>query len=331
MGRQLKSKKTAKKKTPTSNNRDDNNSNSSKGQKAECSCWVDKVRLEPRDETDLKDANADTISIISWNVLAEAYCSRYSQVQLPVQYQKVVFSKTKRKESLLRTLQQLLCIHSEKDSPIDVICLQEVDLPEIGETLRAVGGYVGVETPRVIGGGAGGRTDACAVYVRENKGSATDTNDDHHDGTSACRWQLVDHDIVRLDDLATISSTTNEAIRHKISESPSPKVNTSSNVQGMQMSLLRRNMAVIVRLRHTISGKTIIIANAHLYWNPGFEYVKVGVVYVLVWLSAFTALTVTFSRANSKTHTHCFVRSCTRSTVVSSALYFTTCCCFSEV
>ena len=43
----------------------------------------------------------------------------------------------------------------------------------------------------------------------------------------------------------------------------------------MQMSLLRRNMAVLVRLRDTVTGTTVVVANAHLFWNPGFEYVKV--------------------------------------------------------
>lgn len=325
MGRHFKSKKTNKKKTATSSSSDGMKRNPNKGERPVSGCWVDKVRLETVDANDVSNVSVDTVSIISWNVLAEAYCSRHSQVHLPVQYQKVVFSKRRRKELLLRTLERLLCIRTGKDIPIDVICLQEVDLPEIGDTLRTVG-YVGVETPRVVGGGAGGRSDGCAVYVRESTGTAPDVDD--NDGTSECRWQLVDHEIVRLDDLATLSSTTNDTITSKESDVKSSAVNTNSNVQGMQMSLLRRNMGLIVRLRNLITGKTIIIANAHLYWNPGFEYVKVQWAYYT--FSFGLRPWQPFHLRHLQTHTHCFVRSCSRSTVMSGPLYFKTRCCFSE-
>jgi mRNA deadenylase 3'-5' endonuclease subunit Ccr4 len=264
MGRhQKKSKKTTKKKKAFK----DNNSTT-----ARSDSWVDNVRfqvIEGKDDDDSTKSTSTlptTLSIISWNVLAEAYCSRYSQVHLPVQYQKVVFSKSKRKERIVAVLEQLC----SSENSVDVACLQEVDLPEIGATLRSIG-YTGVETPCVVGGGAGGRTDACALYVR-----------------STARWQLVDHEIVRLDDLATLStstsSTANESTtslenQYKKSSNAATANSDTSNVQGMQMSLLRRNMAVIARLQDTVSKQTVLVANAHLYWNPGFEYVKVRIAF----------------------------------------------------
>lgn len=281
---------------------------------------------------------AITLSILSWNVLAEAYCSRYSQVNLPVQYQKVVFNKTKRKELILRVLQQMLCedenenANNSTGNTIDVVCLQEVDLPEIGDLFlqkpqqqqqtqpqsssSSMPTYcAGVETPRVVGGGAGGRTDSCAVYVR-----------------TQCHWELVDHELVRLDDLATLSSSSSSlpllpscvaAATAAASATVEPDTgesnndapaslnggggggsntnngqgssssstagnNINSNVQGMQMSLLRRNMAVLVRLRHRLTNQTVVVANAHLYWNPGFEYVKVCVCVVCILQCATT-------------------------------------------
>jgi mRNA deadenylase 3'-5' endonuclease subunit Ccr4 len=237
-----------------------------------------------------------TISILSWNVLAEAYCSRYSQVQLPPQFQKVVFNAAKRKARILQVLEQLCT-----DESLDVLCLQEVDIPEIREKMISLGYIDYVETPRTVGGGAGGRTDGCAVYVRncsqlageskpvQRRDSATNELDScsNKDSdsigdkvSSPMFWQMVDSEIVRLDDLATLSTTTsttepNEMKTPTQSGADKLKSNSCLNIQGIQTSFLRRNMALIVRLRNTVTQETIVIANAHLYWNPGFEYVKV--------------------------------------------------------
>ena len=52
-----------------------------------------------------------------------------------------------------------------------------------------------------------------------------------------------------------------------------------SNIQGIQQSLLRRNMAIMIRLQHVVyPERTIIVINAHLFWNPAFEYVKVRII-----------------------------------------------------
>jgi uncharacterized protein with PIN domain len=50
--------------------------------------------------------------------------------------------------------------------------------------------------------------------------------------------------------------------------------NTNYNLQGLQQSFLRRNGALIARLLHKQTGKTVVVANTHLYWNPACEHVK---------------------------------------------------------
>jgi uncharacterized protein with PIN domain/endonuclease/exonuclease/phosphatase family metal-dependent hydrolase len=262
------------------------------------SSWVHRIRflessspplLSNRPDNHNHDKNSSySISILSWNVLAEAYCSRHSQCGLPKQYQARVFHKSLRKHAVCDTLKRICCkTKSNQDSNVvvvaggfDIVCLQEVDIPEIAKTMMHDDDdddewrYATVlETPRTMrGGGAGGRIDACAMYIRHHKlssvslpttASTTNLLVDQRQPSI----QLVNYEIVRFDDLATLSSS-----------SPTGG-GLSSNIQGIQQSFLRRNMAIIARLRlshpnSSTNSRTIIVANAHLFWNPEFEYVK---------------------------------------------------------
>ena len=207
------------------------------------------------------------ISIVSWNVLAEAYCSPRSHQRLPDRYQEVVFHKIRRKKRIIQVLQQLV------ETGATILCLQEVDLPEIRQELEARG-FRALETPRVTNGGAsGGRTDSCGIYVHQKV------------------FEVVDHQLLRLDDLATYDTTSITAVDRNTprsqqqdqednSSSPTPSDTHTkpptihSNWQGLQQSFLRRNAAIFVRVRHLATGRTLVIANAHLFWNPGYEFVK---------------------------------------------------------
>jgi mRNA deadenylase 3'-5' endonuclease subunit Ccr4 len=247
--------------------------------------WVDDLTLEAVvdnsscvNANDDNDGNAPRVSLISWNVLAEAYCSRRSQCSLPQSYQSHVFDKTKRRHLIIKVLQKFA-----QDEKVDVVCLQEVDLDEIGRKMHQMG-YEGVETPRTKGGcGAGGRTDACSIYVRSE------------------HWSLVQHELIRLDDLATLSSLSSSSSSLPSTSSSSPngddaaknsdmtvpksKSSGSGNLQGFQHSFLRRNAGLLIRLQHRESGRTVVVANAHLYWHPGFEYVKVQRLSAFPWTS----------------------------------------------
>jgi hypothetical protein len=79
---------------------------------------------------------------------------------------------------------------------------------------------------------------------------------------------------VRLDDLATLRSAPHSVPDDRRIGNANNSASTTSHLQGLQQGFLRRNAALLVRLRDT-SGRTVVVANAHLYWNPGFEYVKV--------------------------------------------------------
>jgi hypothetical protein len=236
--------------------------------------WVDELSFEPVQEqscsTDSASNNNNnnntscTLSVVSWNVLAQAYCSRRSQTHLPHYYQVKVFHPSARRKRITEILLSLFV----EEQQVDVICLQEVDMDEIGVALRSVG-YAGFETPRTAGGGAGGRTDACAIYV------------------NSARWSLEQHELVRLDDLATRTADSEGQGDDGDTDTPSSTSsstgignhdsrNAIGNLQGLQQSFLRRNAALIVRLRENETGRTVVIANAHLYWHPGYEYVKVS-------------------------------------------------------
>eukprot|EP00977_Amphora_coffeiformis_P029799 scaffold42806_cov237-Amphora_coffeaeformis.AAC.3 len=215
------------------------------------SSWVDRVRFGTTPATNIDDTaeeeEEDTswISLISWNVLAHSYCSRTSQRNLPLEYQKVVFHPAKRKQQILDILGRLATEEA------DILCLQEVDMDEIGASLRQLG-WEGVETPRQRnGGGSGTKIDSCIVYV----------NPEH--------WKILEHKVVTFDDLATLStSESRQGDENHIS------CLATSNLQGLQQSFLRRNVGLIVRLEDIHTGKTFVLANTHLFWNPNFEYVK---------------------------------------------------------
>lgn len=218
------------------------------------SSWVDRVKFvgsrtanhSDDDEALVVDAeDTSWISIISWNVLAHSYCSRSSQKSLPADYQKTVFHPVKRKQRIL----DLLTRWAMEEA--DILCLQEVDMDEIGASLRQLG-WEGVETPRQKnGGGSGTKVDSCVVYVNPEQ------------------WKIREHKIVTFDDLATLSSGKSR----QGAENGIPCLATG-NLQGLQQSFLRRNVGLIVRLEDVHTGQTFVLANTHLFWNPSYEYVK---------------------------------------------------------
>jgi len=75
-----------------------------------------------QNEEDTASSSSSSLSLISWNVLADAYCSKRSHPHLPACFQRHVFDPQKRQARIRKVLQQF--IH---DMAPDVICLQEVD------------------------------------------------------------------------------------------------------------------------------------------------------------------------------------------------------------
>ena len=225
--------------------------------------WVDRVHFasnhahgDRKDNDDNNDDNIDNadpswISIISWNVLAHSYCSRSSQRNLPVEYQKVVFHAVKRKQRILDILDRWVATEET-----DIICLQEVDMDEIGAFLRNQHGWEGIETPRQKnGGGSGTKIDSCIVFVNPEQ------------------WKMREHKIVTFDDLAFLS-TKNKSRPENANDGPTTTPASNNNTEGLQQSFLRRNVGILVRLEDVHTGETFVVVNTHLFWNPNYEYVK---------------------------------------------------------
>ena len=84
---------------------------------------IDDDMVENENEQVLHD-----FSIICWNVLADAYCSRSSHKKLPSKFQNRVFNRSQRQHHVRQTLR----LFDTKLSP-DLIALQEVDPPLEGK------------------------------------------------------------------------------------------------------------------------------------------------------------------------------------------------------
>ena len=122
-------------------------------------------------------------------------------------------------------------------------------------------GYQGHHTPTDFTGRIG-RVDACAIYFRRD------------------RWTSIDVEIVRLDDLATLCTPppTNQEPGNDGTSTSTTTTTTPSRANsliGIESSFLRKNMALLVRLQHVKTGQDLVVAVAHLFWNPLYPDVKV--------------------------------------------------------
>ena len=86
------------------------------------------VSIENETKDSIKEQLLHDFSIISWNVLADSYCSRSSHKNLPRVFQGRVFNRSQRQHQV----RQMLALFNEKLSP-DIIALQEVDAPLEGK------------------------------------------------------------------------------------------------------------------------------------------------------------------------------------------------------
>jgi mRNA deadenylase 3'-5' endonuclease subunit Ccr4 len=205
------------------------------------------------------------ISIISWNVLADSYCSRSSHKNLPSKFQSQIFNRKQRQHDVRQTLRLL----DAKLMP-DLIGLQEVDPPlEVSKCMKSLG-YGAVET-LASPDGRNGRVDSCGLYYRKSQ------------------WTCLDYETIRLDDIAILrssSSSSDEADtttiqnemgnkkRSRDRSSTSISHHNSGSLKGLQRSFVRKNVALLVQLGHIPTGRRVVVVVAHLFWNPAYEYVK---------------------------------------------------------
>lgn len=279
----------------------------SKGGEKSLGNWTDLLEILPLQEYSSDSGNQDEkiknvkkaqkleISILSFNILAESYLTPRSHKNLPDSYANIVFYKEKRRKLLCHVLTKF-------GKKFDILCLQEVDqalYPVIAECLQQLGfGYIyyprGSKVGPVLSSDSShlmktqtldgtiksaskdSRSDGCAIFYKLDK------------------WKCLDIDIVQFDDLADDnrpmckkkedpSSSLHEGI-HSTKITPDPKQRSAkSALPGIIASYRRVNAAVIIRLESKQFHNHVIIGNAHLYWHPGYEFVKLSQAHYLLY------------------------------------------------
>ena len=254
------------------------------------SSWVDQIRMIPvksdnanntalpaSSTSSSDEPSRETFNIVSWNILAEQYLTPRSHPNLPKEYADVVFHKETRRQLLIDTLERFCsptsCFNNDGDDDTtrqynnkwDVLALQELDLHQPTDPIIPAlesWGYTVVKTS------SDQRRDCCAIAF------------------DASKFKLVRMEVVQFDDLATMregnesenngtNNTWQKDTNKKITyNNITPKTNTSSELTGLVRSFLRRNCALIVHLESIQSNESFIVTSAHLYWHPGYEYVK---------------------------------------------------------
>lgn len=160
-------------------------------------------------------------------------------------------------------------------------------------------GYGVVETIASSDGRAG-RVDSCGLYFREEN------------------WECLNHEIIRLDDLAILRSSsesegrvgkTHNEIRNKRSRNDNGDTQ-SGRLKGFDRSFVRKNVTLLARMEHKPSRRQVVIVVSHLFWNPAYDYVKVRTHYCL--FSIYVIFEAMRFLTSSTTSTFDRVYSCAR-------------------
>lgn len=181
---------------------------------------------------------------------------------MPERYADVAFDPSKRRKLLVDTLERFC--NPDRVGPADqwdVLALQELDLVGPDESVLPALGSWGY---RVVTTSTDKRKDKCAIAF------------------DARKFALVNHEVVQFDDLATLQSANEGGEGTKGSgdgaainfHNITPKRNSQPELTGMVRSFLRRNCAVVAHLKSVETGQSLVVASVHLYWHPGYEYVK---------------------------------------------------------
>ena len=254
------------------------------------SSWVEQIRMIPTKPSTISSSSSvgqqqqqhqqqsvEEFNVVSWNILAEQYLTPRSHPNLPKEYADVVFNKETRRKLLIDTLQRFCSPQSFDDTTIhdkwDVVALQELDLHQPADPIipaLEAWGYTVLKTT------SDQRRDCCAIAF------------------DASKFKMLQMEVVQFDDLATMRIPNSEngvSNDHDDKSVPQgdengkkkityntikPKKNnpSSSELTGLVRSFLRRNCALITHLQSIQSNQSFIVTSAHLYWHPGYEYVK---------------------------------------------------------
>ncbi len=118
------------------------------------------------------------------------------------------------------------------------------------------------------------RVDSCGLYFREEN------------------WECLNHEVIRLDDLAILrSSSTASSGKEKSNNESIDQCKTTerckknqkdtgrphhNSLKGFERSFVRKNVTLVARMVHKPSKRQLVVVVSHLFWNPAYNYVKVS-------------------------------------------------------
>ena len=284
------------------------------------SSWTENLKLSPVENLDSNESSKSlTFSITSFNILAEAYLTPRSHKNLPPAFEDVVFNKECRRKLLCTTLTKLtemfdiLCLQ-ELDNALRDLVVKVMSKLGFGYIIAPRGDETAICSPEVsvdIGSSyskndeADVRSDGCATFFKSSKWKCVDYKIVNFD-------ELADEDRPRFEDvMKSPSSLSTDRKNNRTSPAnadssmddnndknetassndkpkskPRKKKRKHNALSGIIASYRRRNAALLVEFQQkeqsSIKTRNIIVANAHLYWHPGYEYVKLSQAHFLL-------------------------------------------------
>lgn len=241
--------------------------------------WVEDLILESIHETQ-NDNGGIQFSVATFNILAEAYCSKRSHQNLPPTYAEVAFHPMKRMNLLRQILTKL-------SSMFDLICLQELDELLVNDIVGHMSdlGYGWIWCKR--GGNPCASNDVNGEMMKKIN-QRLKTRGSKPDGCGTfylkSKWFVRSLDVVNFDDLADENrNSRNTTDTHPIHERKQSSREIHS-LSGIVSSYKRTNTALIVELelQGEVATKNLVLVNTHLYWHPGYEYVKLSQTHYLM-------------------------------------------------
>lgn len=244
--------------------------------------WVDDLVLESIDKLKRDGSAGDSLqfSVATFNILAEAYCSKRSHQHLPPTYEDVAFKPSKRKKLLRETLTKL-------SSMFDLICLQELDELLLNDVVGHMSdlGYGWVWCKR--GGSPVASNDVneeLIIQINQNLKVRNSKPDGCGTFYLKSKWFVRSLDVVHFDDLADEHRKATGSTNLYPIDNMLPKKRGMHSLSGIVSSYKRTNSALIVELEllGNQSTKNVVLVNTHLYWHPGYEYVKLSQTHYLM-------------------------------------------------
>ena len=236
--------------------------------KSQDNLWTDNLyvkdiltgkRMDPHNSN--KEDDDDRMRIVCWNVLAESFLTPTSHPGLSPESQRIVFHPKKRWTLIGNEITKFITIHK-----FDILCFQEVDMyDELQSQIFQPLNYQSIHATR--------------QQPQKQQYSKKQTKNGCMIAFDTCKYKLLKSKIIYFDNLTQSNDNNDKSNKYNSNNNKNNNNNNNNNKRslcGMIASYNRRNTGLLVLLQHQTSGSIVCIANAHLYWNPGYEYVKLS-------------------------------------------------------